>query len=225
MDRFLQTAICAPMLLGAILLGMPGCDKKTIQSGGETQAGPQDIAKGADETDSGGVSPNMPDTSISSESEGLGGLDKTPSEEKVAGNTLTAKADPGTAGRQMEEIRAEELASVAAGLRDVFFAFDSFAITEEGRQALARDAGWMKSNLAAHVKIEGHCDERGTSAYNLVLGEKRAKAVRNYLVELGMAADRLSVVSYGKERPVCTEHAESCYSQNRRGHLVVKTGN
>ncbi|NJL16914.1 MAG: OmpA family protein [Nitrospira sp.] len=75
------------------------------------------------------------------------------------------------------------------------------------------------------LKIEGHCDERGTSAYNLVLGEKRAKAVRNYLVELGVVPDHLSVVSYGKERPFCTEHAESCYSQNRRGHLVVRTGN
>ena len=73
------------------------------------------------------------------------------------------------------------------------------------------------------MKVEGHCDERGTAAYNLVLGEKRAKAVRNYLVELGVGADRLSIVSYGKERPFCNERAESCYQQNRRGHLVVKS--
>jgi peptidoglycan-associated lipoprotein len=124
----------------------------------------------------------------------------------------------------MEEIRAEQIASAAAGLRDVFFAYDSFAISEEGRQVLARNAEWIKSNPGAQLKVEGHCDERGTSAYNLVLGEKRAKSVRNYLVELGVAPKQLSVVSYGKERPVCTEHAESCYSQNRRGHVVVKTG-
>jgi len=124
----------------------------------------------------------------------------------------------------MDEIRAEQAASAEAGLRDVFFAYDSWAITEEGRQALSRDGEWIKSNPNALLKVEGHCDERGTSAYNLVLGEKRAKAVRNYLVELGVGANRLSVVSYGKERPSCTEHAESCYQQNRRGHLAVKVG-
>jgi peptidoglycan-associated lipoprotein len=135
---------------------------------------------------------------------------------------MLAKVDPsGSATRQLDEIREEQIAA-AAGLRDVFFAYDSWRITEEGRQALSRNAEWMKSNPSAVVKIEGHCDERGTSAYNLVLGEKRAKAVRNYLVELGVSANRLVVVSYGKERPFCHEHAESCYQQNRRGHLVVR---
>jgi peptidoglycan-associated lipoprotein len=138
---------------------------------------------------------------------------------------MLAKVDPSSsAGRQMDEIRAEQAASAAAGLRDVFFGYDSWTISEDGRQALTRDAEWMKSNPSSLVKVEGHCDERGTSAYNLVLGEKRAKAARNYLVELGVGANRLSVVSYGKERPSCTEHEESCYQQNRRGHLAVKTG-
>jgi peptidoglycan-associated lipoprotein len=184
------------------------------------------MAKGSDGSTKGGASPNFPDTSLSGQdvSGGLRGLDENPSEERVGGNTLTAKADPGSAGRQMDEIRAEQAASAAAGLRDVFFAFDSFSISEEGRQALSRNAEWMKSNPSAQLKVEGHCDERGTSAYNLVLGEKRAKAVRNYLVELGVAANHLSVVSYGKERPFCKAHAESCYGQNRRGHVVVKTG-
>jgi peptidoglycan-associated lipoprotein len=143
----------------------------------------------------------------------------------VGGGTLLAKIDPSSSsGRQMDEIRAEQAASAAAGLRDVFFAYDSWTISEDGRQALSRDAEWIKSNTSAQVKVEGHCDERGTSAYNLVLGEKRAKAVRNYLVELGVGANRLSVVSYGKERPSCNEHTESCYQQNRRGHLALKTG-
>ena len=124
----------------------------------------------------------------------------------------------------MDEMRAEQAASAAAGLRDVFFGYDSWTISEDGRQALTRDTEWMKSNVSALVKVEGHCDERGTSAYNLVLGEKRAKTVRNYLVELGISANRLSVVSYGKERPSCNEHSESCYQQNRRGHLSLKTG-
>jgi peptidoglycan-associated lipoprotein len=137
---------------------------------------------------------------------------------------LMAKADPGSAGRQLDDIRAEQSASAAAGLRDVFFAYDSFVISEEGRQVLSRNADWMRSNPVAQLKVEGHCDERGTSAYNLVLGEKRAKAARNYLVELGVAANRLGVVSYGKERPFCRDHAESCYAQNRRGHIVIRTG-
>lgn len=216
----LQSAMCLPLIFGSIMLGLSGCSSKAIQSGGDFQPAQQGAAKGSDE---GGVSQNIPDTSFSGQ-DGLRGLDKNPSEERVGGNTLTAKADPGSASRQMEEIRAEQAASAAAGLRDVFFAYDSFAISEEGRQVLARNAEWIKSNPGVHVKVEGHCDERGTSAYNLVLGEKRAKAARNYLVELGVASKQLSVVSYGKERPVCTEHTESCYSQNRRGHVIVKTG-
>jgi peptidoglycan-associated lipoprotein len=154
------------------------------------------------------------------------GLDKVPSEERLgSGGTIMAKADTsGSVGRQLDEMRAEQAASSAAGLRDVFFGYDSWSISEEGRQALTRDAEWLKANPAAAIKIEGHCDERGTSAYNLVLGEKRAKSVRNYLVELGVSANRLSVVSYGKERPFCEEHAETCYQQNRRGHIVVKAG-
>jgi len=219
----LQSIVCVPLIFGSLLLGLSGCSSKAVQSGGDVQSSKQGVAKGPNE---GGVSQNIPDTSFSGQngSGGLRGLDKNPSEERLGGNTLTAKADSGSASRQMEELRAEQIASAAAGLRDVFFAYDSFAISEEGRQALARNAEWIKSNPGAQLKVEGHCDERGTSAYNLVLGEKRAKSVRNYLVELGVAPKQLSVVSYGKERPVCAEHAESCYSQNRRGHLVVKTG-
>lgn len=241
--RRTHTTVYVPLILGLTLMGAAGCSKKAVQSGGDTQSSQQGIAKGTGPDGMnasgskggtnggtrGGLGSNFPDTSLSGrdDANGLRGLDKNPSEERVGvggGGTLMAKADPGTAGRQLEEILAEQSASTAAGLRDVFFAYDSFAISEEGRQALARDADWIKANPAAQLKIEGHCDERGTSAYNLVLGEKRAKAVRNYLVELGVGANRLAVMSYGKERPFCKEHAESCYAQNRRGHVVVKTG-
>jgi peptidoglycan-associated lipoprotein len=215
------------LLASMAFIGMPGCSKKSVQSGGDSQA-TQGMAKGgsvgSSDSPKSGVG-SFPDTSIQSGGGGLQGINKNPSEERVGGGTQLAKVDPsGSSGRQMDEIRAEQAASAAAGLRDVFYAFDSWTITEDGRQALSRDAEWMKSNSSAQVKVEGHCDERGTSAYNLVLGEKRAKAARNYLVELGVGANRLSVVSYGKERPSCNEHAESCYQQNRRGHLVLKTG-
>lgn len=227
-----------PLILGVIVLGMPACSKKAVRSGGDMQASQDEMAKGGGSK--GGTSSSFPDTSFSGrdESNSLRGLDRNPAEERLGGHTgnagspgggghtnaMVAKADSGAVARQLAEIRAEQVASVAAGLRDVFFAYDSFSITDEGRHALAGDAEWARSNPGAQLKIEGHCDERGTSAYNLVLGEKRAKAVRNYLVELGVTPTYLSVVSYGKERPFCTEHTESCYSQNRRGHLVVKTG-
>ena len=223
-----------PVLAGLLLVTVPGCSKKSVQSGGDTQSSQSGLAKGGSDAgglagaggSGGGVGSNFPDTSLSGRdaSTGLRGLDKNPSEERVNGGTMVAKLDPSQSGRQMDAIRSEQAASDAAGLRDVFFAYDSFTISEEGRQALSRDAEWIKSNPGASLKIEGHCDERGTSAYNLVLGEKRAKAVRNYLVELGVGANRLGVVSYGKERPFCKEHSESCYAQNRRGHVVVKTG-
>ncbi len=230
-------ASCLPLILGVIVLGIPACSKKAVRSGGDSQALQEEMAKGGAAKD--GARSSFPDTSFSGrdDSNSLRGLDRNPSEERLGGNAgqagapggghanaMIAKADSGAAARQLAEIRAEQVASVAAGLRDVFFTYDSFSITDEGRHALSGDAEWARSNPYAQLKIEGHCDERGTSAYNLVLGEKRAKAVRNYLVELGVAPVHLSVVSYGKERPFCTEHTESCYSQNRRGHLVVKTG-
>jgi peptidoglycan-associated lipoprotein len=223
------------MLAGLLLVTMPGCSKKSVQSGGDTQSSQSGMGKGtpgaggtggSGDSTGGGVSSNFPDTSLAGRdgSAGLRGLDKNPGEERVNGGTMMAKLDPSQSGRQMDEIRSEQAAADAAGLRDVFFAYDSFAISEEGRQSLSRNAEWIKSNPGAQLKIEGHCDERGTSAYNLVLGEKRAKAARNYLVELGVSANRLAVVSYGKERPFCKDHSESCYAQNRRGHVVVKTG-
>jgi peptidoglycan-associated lipoprotein len=212
------------LVMGIALISMPGCSKKTVQSGGDSQS-TQGMAKGGADGSKSGVG-SFPDTGVQSGGGGLRGLDKNPSEERLGSGTMLAKEDPsGNAGRQMDEIgRAEQAASAAAGLRDVFFAYDSWVISEEGRQSLSHDAEWMKSNPNALVKVEGHCDERGTVAYNFVLGEKRAKAARNYLVELGVAANRLSVVSYGKERPSCNEHAESCYQQNRRGRILIKSG-
>ena len=221
-----------PMLAGLLLVTAPGCSKKSVQSGGDTQSSQSGAGKGApgmggtSGSTGSGVGSNFPDTSLAGRdgSSGLRGLDKNPGEERVNGGALMAKLDPSQSGRQMDEIRSEQAAADAAGLRDVFFGYDSFAVSEDGRQALSRDAEWIKANPGSQLKIEGHCDERGTSAYNLVLGEKRAKAARNYLVELGVSANRLGVVSYGKERPFCKDHSEACYAQNRRGHVVVKSG-
>jgi peptidoglycan-associated lipoprotein len=139
------------------------------------------------------------------------------------GDLVIAKAEPtpGSAQR-LEEMRRDQIATAAAGLQDVFFEFDRWTISEQGREALQISADWLRANPSKKLTIQGHCDERGTSGYNLVLGEKRARSIRQYLVDLGVKADRLRAVSYGKERPFCQERTEECYQQNRRGHLSVQ---
>ena len=143
--------------------------------------------------------------------------------ERIPENIAVAKAEPSEAiQRQLEKIREEEVATIAAGLQDVFFEFDSWTITAEGKQALEHDADWLKDQSSSVLLIEGHCDERGTQAYNLVLGKKRAVAIRDYLVELGVESSRLGFISYGKDKPFCTDPTEVCYQLNRRGRLVVQ---
>ena len=106
-------------------------------------------------------------------------------------------------------------------LSDVFFALDQSTIQNEGRASLTTNANWMKRWTNTRISIEGHCDERGTAEYNLGLGERRANAVKAYLVELGVPADRITIVSKGKESPFCTDSSESCWQQNRRGHFII----
>jgi peptidoglycan-associated lipoprotein len=106
-------------------------------------------------------------------------------------------------------------------LGDAYFDLDSQAIRDDARPVLQKDAEWMKRWGSTKVMIEGHADERGSAEYNLALGERRASAVRDYLVNLGIGTDRIQVVSKGKEAPICTESGESCWQQNRRGHFVI----
>src|SRR5262245_16855406 len=106
-------------------------------------------------------------------------------------------------------------------LKDIYFSFDRYDLEGEARETLKVNADWLKKNSTARIEIEGHCDERGTNEYNLALGAKRAQAAKDYLVTLGIATERLSTISYGEEIPVCTEHNESCWSQNRRARFVV----
>jgi peptidoglycan-associated lipoprotein len=113
------------------------------------------------------------------------------------------------------------MAPAAAPLHDVFFDFDKSAIREDQESALGADVAWLKANPGAKLTVEGHCDERGTVEYNLGLGERRAKAVKDYLVAAGIGADRVATVSYGKERPFVLGHDESAWKWNRRGHFVI----
>ncbi|MGE5855330.1 MAG: peptidoglycan-associated lipoprotein Pal [Syntrophaceae bacterium] len=108
-----------------------------------------------------------------------------------------------------------------APLKDVFFDFDKFQIRNDQKAALDTNVTWLKGNPPARLTIAGHCDERGTPEYNLGLGERRAKAVKDYLVSAGISADRIVTVSYGEERPFVLGHDEAAWKWNRRGHFVV----
>jgi len=109
-----------------------------------------------------------------------------------------------------------------ANLKDVFFDFDKYDIRSNDAKTLDANAAWLKSHDNMLVLVEGHCDERGTNEYNLALGERRAKATMNYLVAQGVQANRITIISYGEERPVCTEHTEACWAKNRRAHFLIK---
>jgi peptidoglycan-associated lipoprotein len=104
---------------------------------------------------------------------------------------------------------------------DVYFDYDASSLSEEVRARLSSDAGILKSAHSLKLTLEGNCDERGTAEYNLALGDRRASAVKGYLDSLGVDPGRLQTISYGLERPVCTEHEESCWSKNRRVHLIA----
>jgi len=112
-------------------------------------------------------------------------------------------------------------APVPSPLKDIFFDFDKFNIRDDQKAALNDNVSWLKANARAKVTIEGHCDERGTPEYNLGLGERRAKAVKDYLADGGIAPDRIVTISYGKERPFVLGHDESAWKWNRRGHFVI----
>src|SRR5215467_9226174 len=106
-------------------------------------------------------------------------------------------------------------------LSDAYFDLDKSDIRADAQSALQKDAEWLKKWTSTRINVEGHCDERGSAAYNLALGSRRAQAVKDYLVNLGVPASRIDIVSKGKEAPVCMEHNESCWQMNRRGHFII----
>jgi peptidoglycan-associated lipoprotein len=106
-------------------------------------------------------------------------------------------------------------------LQDVTFDYDSYELRDDARITLRENATWLQANTGASVEIEGHCDERGTTEYNLALGAKRAAAARDYLLSLGVAAGRISSTSFGEELPACREVSEDCYQKNRRDRFVT----
>ena len=118
-----------------------------------------------------------------------------------------------------EKATVEELNKQGV-LADAFFALDSVELNQESRGTIQKNSEYMKRRMSTKIMVEGHADSRGTNEYNLALAERRAGAVRDYLVGLGIAADRITIVSKGEEAPFCSEESESCWQQNRRGHFL-----
>jgi peptidoglycan-associated lipoprotein len=198
--------------MGLVLLVSQGCSMKWLQSDGETGAGAAQN----------GANSNIPGMARGGAGVGLSGFSQNPSEERLGKNgDIASLSSSGMSARQRAEITKEEKAAIEAGLQDVFFKYDQWILSDAGMEALNLDAQWLKEHPGTVMKIEGHCDERGTTDYNVVLGDKRAKAARSYLIESGVAPKQVVIVSYGKARPFCTDPEESCYQQNRRGHVLL----
>lgn len=213
------------MLMGIVLLLNQGCNAKllTSESEGEHASGsgvtklPPSLSGGSSSGDT-----KLPTISGESSSSELSGFSHNPSEERLAqGGYSEALTTTGVDPLQRAELTKEEKAAMEAGLQDVFFGYDQWTLSDASMDALNHDAVYLNSHPAAVLKIEGHCDERGTADYNMVLGDKRAKAARNYLAEFLVKLNQLAIVSYGKARPFCLDQDESCYQQNRRDHMLL----
>jgi len=146
----------------------------------------------------------------------------TAGDEKGATPAQTAPAtDKSAAGDSLSEREKQRRAELLAQRR-VHFAFDSSTIDDEARAIIEAHAAHLVANPQIKLSLEGNCDERGTREYNLALGERRAQAVEKMMKVLGVAGDRIKTVSYGEEKPLCQEHNESCWRQNRRAEIVYK---
>ncbi len=107
-------------------------------------------------------------------------------------------------------------------LKDIHFGYNDYTIQPQDNDILRANADWLQQNRTSRVQVEGHCDDRGSEEYNIALGAKRAQAAKDYLQTLGIDAGRISTISYGKELPICQDHTEDCWSQNRRDHFAVQ---
>jgi peptidoglycan-associated lipoprotein len=136
----------------------------------------------------------------------------------------TKEANTGASSLKDMQEGKPPITPASSPLKDVMFEFDRYDLSADARATLRANADWLRSNPSARVEIEGHCDERGTNEYNLALGAKRAQAAREFLSSLGISPDRLSTISYGEEIPVCREHDEQCWKQNRRARFVIVQG-
>ncbi len=132
-----------------------------------------------------------------------------------------AKAQEQQAEPQPEPAK-EHAAAKEEGLQPIYFDFDKSFVRDDARSVMKSNADWLKANPKVKVKIEGNCDERGTIEYNQALGQRRAASAKKYLTDMGISANRISLISYGKEKPVCKQSNEDCWQKNRRDDLVAE---
>ncbi len=133
---------------------------------------------------------------------------------------VTVNAPPPPPPPTTSNATEEELFS--QNVKDIYFDYDKYDVRAGDQGSLRGDAQFLQQHANIHITVEGHCDERGSTEYNLALGTSRADAVKNALIQAGVAGDRIKTISYGKEKPFCTESNESCWQQNRRGHFVYE---
>lgn len=150
-------------------------------------------------------------------------VEPPPSTQEIPSEAAPPPAD----STEVDPLASEDLRAVNEEARrlgfaaNIYFDFDKSDLADTTRADLARNADFLKRHQEFTLTIEGHCDERGTNEYNLALGERRANAAKSYLSSLGVASDRMVTISYGEERPVCSATEESCWSQNRRAHMLI----
>ena len=136
------------------------------------------------------------------------------------GSGVGSESNLGSQG-SLEQFKNTGTLSGGGPLTDIHFGYNTYNIEPQDGSILKQNASWLQSNQRTRVQVEGHCDERGSEEYNIALGAKRAQAAKEYLQTLGVAGDRMSTISYGKELPLCTEHTEDCLGENRRAHFAI----
>ncbi|HXV67872.1 MAG TPA: OmpA family protein [Nitrospira sp.] len=200
--------------LGMAVLAV-GCAEKRIgsTSGGESGAASRQGGAG------GGVE-SIKQDELASVEQPLSEAD-LPSRQGTRGESQPGMAGAGS-GSSSSAGAGSSVAADGRGLGDIFFDFDQYAVRKDAVSVLEGNSKWLRNQAGKSVVIEGHCDERGTLAYNLVLGEKRARTAKKYLENLGVPASRMQITSYGEVRPFCRDHNEGCWQQNRRAHFVVQ---
>ena len=214
-----------PRIISAVLLcfvvaaPIIGCGKKVASSTGDASSERKSKSAAAPvETITPDPFPALPEEKSARSSIEAG---REPVEAPPSGSSAAGGSEPaGLSARGVEP--GTSPSGEASSLGDIFFDFDQHTIRRDAQTILSANATWITSAMGKAIVIEGHCDERGSQAYNLVLGDKRARSAKRYLEDLGVPASRLKTTSYGELRPFCKEHDEGCYQQNRRAHFVTQ---
>jgi peptidoglycan-associated lipoprotein len=205
------------LLIGLLILAIGlemGCAKKTIRSDSAGYA-PSRVEPRPAEAKPEGTAPDQ--TAALEKEKRL--AEESLREQSLREKALREKALQDEAARR--EAAAREAALKSVNLEPVFFDFDQWSIREDQKEVMAKNSQWLKSNPNVKVRLEGHCDERGTAEYNLALGQKRAEGVKSFLEGMGISGQRMATVSYGEERPLDPAHNEAAWAKNRRVDIVA----